>query len=107
FDRAQDDPADAALRRLATAGAKDWGCKRAPAVAAEALGCLGGNGYVEESGMPRLYREAPLNSLWEGAGNINSLDVLRVLARQPEGLAALLAELAPARGGAPRLGGAG
>jgi len=103
FDRADGDPAEAAFRRLATAVAKYWVCKRAPAVAAEALECLGGNGYVEESGMPRLYREAPLNSIWEGAGNINSLDVLRVLARQPEGLAALLDELAPARAAEPRL----
>jgi putative acyl-CoA dehydrogenase len=103
FDRAAGDPGEAALRRLVTAVAKYWVCKRAPAVAAEALECLGGNGYVEESGMPRLYREAPLNSLWEGAGNINSLDVLRVLARQPEGLAALLEELAPARAAEPRL----
>jgi putative acyl-CoA dehydrogenase len=102
FDRAGD-PAEAALRRLVTAVAKYWVCKRAPAVAAEALECLGGNGYVEESGMPRLYREAPLNSIWEGAGNINSLDVLRVLARQPESLAALLDELAPARSAEPRL----
>jgi putative acyl-CoA dehydrogenase len=103
FDRAAGDPAEAALRRLATAAAKYWVCKRAPAVAAEALECLGGNGYVEESGLPRLYREAPLNSIWEGAGNINSLDVLRVLARQPEGLAAWLDELAPARAAEPRL----
>jgi putative acyl-CoA dehydrogenase len=103
FDRAADDPAEAALRRLATAVAKYWVCKRAPAVAVEALECLGGNGYVEESGMPRLYREAPLNSIWEGAGNINSLDVLRVLARQPESLAALLDEVAPARSAEPRL----
>ena len=103
FDRAAGDPAEAALRRLATAVAKYWVCKRAPAVAAEALECLGGNGYVEESGMPRLYREAPLNSIWEGAGNVNSLDVLRVLARQPEGLAALLDEVAPARAAEPRL----
>jgi putative acyl-CoA dehydrogenase len=103
FDRAAGDPAEASLRRLATAVAKYWVCKRAPAVAAEALECLGGNGYVEESGMPRLYREAPLNSLWEGAGNINSLDVLRVLARQPESLEALLAEVAPARAAEPRL----
>jgi putative acyl-CoA dehydrogenase len=103
FDRAAGDAAEAAFRRLATAVAKYWVCKRAPAVAAEALECLGGNGYVEESGMPRLYREAPLNSLWEGAGNINSLDVLRVLARQPEGVAALLDELAPARAAEPRL----
>ena len=103
FDRAAGDPAEAAIRRLATAAAKYWVCKRAPAVAAEALECLGGNGYVEESGMPRLYREAPLNSLWEGAGNINSLDVLRVLARQPDALAALLEEVAPARAAEPRL----
>jgi putative acyl-CoA dehydrogenase len=103
FDRAPGDPAEAALRRLATAVAKYWVCKRAPAVAAEALECLGGNGYVEASGMPRLYREAPLNSIWEGAGNINSLDVLRVLARQPESLAALLDEVAPARSAEPRL----
>jgi putative acyl-CoA dehydrogenase len=103
FDRAAEDPAEAALRRLATAAAKYWVCKRAPAVAAEALECLGGNGYVEESGMPRLYREAPLNSIWEGAGNINSLDVLRVLARQPESLDALLDEVAPARAAEPRL----
>ena len=103
FDRAAGDPGEAAFRRLATAVAKYWVCKRAPAVAAEALECLGGNGYVEESGMPRLYREAPLNSLWEGAGNINSLDVLRVLSRQPEGLPALLDELAPARAAEPRL----
>jgi putative acyl-CoA dehydrogenase len=103
FDRAAGDPAEAALRRLVTAVAKYWVCKRAPAVAAEALECLGGNGYVEESGLPRLYREAPLNSIWEGAGNINSLDVLRVLARQPEALAAYLDELAPARAAEPRL----
>ena len=103
FDRAPGDPAEAALRRLATAVAKYWVCKRAPAVAAEALECLGGNGYVEESGLPRLYREAPLNSIWEGAGNINSLDVLRVIARQPESLAALLDEVAPARSAEPRL----
>jgi putative acyl-CoA dehydrogenase len=103
FDRAAGDPAEAALRRLATAVAKYWVCKRAPAVAAEALECLGGNGYVEESGMPRLYREAPLNSIWEGAGNVNSLDVLRVLARQPESLQALLDEVAPARAAEPRL----
>jgi putative acyl-CoA dehydrogenase len=103
FDRAAGDPAEAALRRLATAAAKYWVCKRAPAVAAEALECLGGNGYVEESGMPRLYREAPLNSIWEGAGNINSLDVLRVLARRPDALAALLEEIAPARTAEPRV----
>jgi putative acyl-CoA dehydrogenase len=103
FDRAAGDPAEAAVARLATAVAKYWVCKRAPAVAAEALECLGGNGYVEESGLPRLYREAPLNSIWEGAGNINALDVLRVLARRPESLLALLEEVAPARGADRRL----
>jgi putative acyl-CoA dehydrogenase len=103
FDRAPGDPAEAAVARLATAAAKYWVCKRAPAVAAEALECLGGNGYVEESGMPRLYREAPLNSIWEGAGNINSLDVLRVLARRPESAAAVLEEVAPARAADRRL----
>src|SRR6185503_4786161 len=60
--------------RLATAVAKFWVCKRAPAVAGEALECLGGNGYVEESGMPRLFRESPLNSIWEGSGNVIALD---------------------------------
>jgi putative acyl-CoA dehydrogenase len=103
FDRAAGDAAEAALCRLATAVAKYWVCKRAPAVAAEALECLGGNGYVEESGLPRLYREAPLNSIWEGAGNVNCLDVLRVLARRPEAVAALLDEVAPARGADARL----
>jgi putative acyl-CoA dehydrogenase len=103
FDRAAGDAAEAALCRLATAVAKYWVCKRAPAVAAEALECLGGNGYVEESGLPRLYREAPLNSIWEGAGNVNCLDVLRVLARRPEAVAALLDEVAPARGADVRL----
>ena len=69
--------------RLATAVAKFWVCKRAPAVAGEALECLGGNGYVEESGLPRLFRESPLNSIWEGSGNVIALDVLRALAREP------------------------
>ena len=75
---------DAASRRIATAVAKYWVCKRAPAHAAEALECLGGNGYVEESLMPRLYREAPLNGIWEGSGNVICLDVLRAIARSPE-----------------------
>ena len=74
-------------------------------IVAEALECLGGNGYVEESGLPRLYRESPLNSIWEGAGNVNCLDVLRALQRsQPESLDAFLAEVAAGRGSdrAPR-----
>jgi putative acyl-CoA dehydrogenase len=103
FDRAAGDEREAAFRRLATAAAKYWVCKRAPAVAAEALECLGGNGYVEESGMPRLYREAPLNSLWEGAGNVNCLDVLRAMARRPQAVQAVLDEVAPARAADSRL----
>ena len=83
-----------AFKRLAVALGKYWVTKRAPNVAAEALECLGGNGYVEESGMPRLYREAPLNSIWEGSGNVNALDVLRAMAREPECVEAYLAEVA-------------
>jgi putative acyl-CoA dehydrogenase len=87
------DEAESAFRRIATAVAKYWICKRTPGHVAEALECLGGNGYVEESGMPRLFRESPLNSIWEGAGNVNALDVLRALERTPETAEAFLAEL--------------
>jgi putative acyl-CoA dehydrogenase len=80
-------------------------CKRAPAMIAEALECLGGNGYVEESILPRLYREAPVNSIWEGAGNVVCLDVLRALVREPDSLEALLTELQGARGADLRLDG--
>jgi putative acyl-CoA dehydrogenase len=97
------DERDNALRRFATAVAKYWICKRATPHAAEALECLGGNGYVEESPMPRLLRDAPLNGIWEGSGNVIALDVLRALAREPEGLPALLAECELARGGNARL----
>jgi putative acyl-CoA dehydrogenase len=90
-DRGED-----AFARLATALAKYWICKRHPVVVAEALECLGGNGYVEESGMPRRYREAPLNGIWEGSGNVTALDVLRALARAPECRAAYEAEVEPA-----------
>ena len=100
---ARGDPSEAALLRLALPAAKYWVCKRAPMVAAEALECLGGNGYVEESGMPRLYRDAPLNSVWEGSGNVTALDVLRALARTPGAADALLAEIALAAGGDRRL----
>jgi len=86
------------LLRLAVAAGKYWVCKRGPAVAGEALECLGGNGYVEESGMPRLYREAPLNSIWEGAGNVNALDVVRALRREPAALDAYLREIGTASG---------
>lgn len=94
-DRAvRGDAEEQAFRRIATAVGKYWVTKRAPGFAAEALECLGGNGYVEESGMPRLYREAPLNSIWEGSGNVNALDVLRALEREPASVDALRAELA-------------
>jgi putative acyl-CoA dehydrogenase len=78
---------------------KHWVCKRAPWHATESLECLGGNGYVEESGMPRLLRDSPLNSIWEGSGNVSALDVLRALAKEPEALPAFLAECELARGG--------
>src|SRR5207344_3555989 len=77
---------------------KYWVCKRAPAVVGEALECLGGNGYVEESGLPRLYRESPLNSIWEGSGNVIALDVVRAAIREPASVAALHAELAATAG---------
>ncbi len=91
--------AERALARVATPALKYWLCKRAPAVVAEAMEVLGGNGYVEESALPRLYREAPLNSIWEGSGNVMCLDVLRATRREPAGVEALHAELALARGG--------
>jgi putative acyl-CoA dehydrogenase len=87
---------DVEFGRLATAVAKFWICKRGPMVAAEALECLGGNGYVEDSGMPRLYREAPLNSIWEGSGNVIALDTLRAMAKQPSSVGAFLAEVSQA-----------
>jgi putative acyl-CoA dehydrogenase len=92
------DEGDHAFRRLATAVGKYWVCKAAPPIVAEALECLGGNGYVEESGLPRLFRESPVNSVWEGSGNVNCLDVLRALEREPESLAAFRAELDLGRG---------
>ncbi len=97
------DEGDVALRRLGTAVGKYWVCKRFPALAVEAMECLGGNGYVEESGMPRLFRQSPLNSIWEGSGNVNALDVLRALAKSPEVLGAYFDELDLAAGGDPRL----
>jgi len=97
------DEGDHAFKRIATAVMKYWVCKRAAPHAAEALEVLGGNGYVEESGMPRIYREAPLNSVWEGSGNVMCLDVLRALMREPEAGAALLAELGESAGADPRL----
>ena len=95
---ARGDAGEAALLRLALPAAKYWVCKRFPAHAVEALECLGGNGYVEESGLPRIYREAPLNSIWEGSGNVTALDVLRALARTEGAAEALLTELGAAAG---------
>jgi putative acyl-CoA dehydrogenase len=92
------DGGEHAFLRLAGAAAKFWICKRTPAVVAEALEVLGGNGYVEESGLPRLYRQAPLNSIWEGSGNVIALDVLRAMGRQSDSVAAVGAELELARG---------
>ncbi|MFD3564802.1 acyl-CoA dehydrogenase family protein [Streptomyces sp. NPDC058686] len=103
-DRAQrGDDGERAFLRLATAVGKYWVCKRQPVAVAEALECLGGNGYDETSGMPRLYRDAPLNGIWEGSGNVNALDMLRALAREPESLAALRTEIEAAAGGDRRL----
>jgi putative acyl-CoA dehydrogenase len=97
------DEKDTPFRRLATAVMKYWVCKRAAPHAAEALECLGGNGFIEESGMPLIYRDAPLNSIWEGSGNVAALDVLRALGREPEALPAFLAECDLAAGADPRL----
>ncbi|HKR72241.1 MAG TPA: acyl-CoA dehydrogenase family protein [Streptosporangiaceae bacterium] len=95
---ARGDPSEAALLRLVLPAAKHWICKRTPMVVGEALECLGGNGYVEESVMPRLYRDAPLNSIWEGSGNVTALDLLRALTRSPGSIDALRAELDKAAG---------
>ncbi len=101
--RSYDAPDEGEFRRFATAVMKYWVTKRAPAHAAEALECLGGNGYVEESRMPMLYRGAPVNSIWEGSGNVAALDVLRALVRQPAGVQAFLAECERASGADSRL----
>jgi putative acyl-CoA dehydrogenase len=100
---ARGDTGEAAFRRIALAVTKYWVCKRVPVHAAEALECFGGNGYVEESGLPRLYREAPLQSIWEGSGNVAALDALRALARQPQAAEAYFAEVGQAAGADPRL----
>jgi putative acyl-CoA dehydrogenase len=97
-DAAGHDAGEAAFARIATALGKFWICKRAPAFINEAQECLGGAGYVEESMLPRLYRQAPLNSIWEGSGNLQCLDVLRALNREPATRSALLRELEQAQG---------
>src|SRR6266481_6545206 len=101
--RAYDDETQRHFARLATAVVKYWVCKRGPMLVAEALECLGGNGYVEESMMPRLYREVPLNSIWEGSGNVMCLDVLRAMARGSEAVEAFFTEVDLARGADRRL----
>jgi putative acyl-CoA dehydrogenase len=102
YDR-HDDAREGDFRRIATAVAKFWVCKRAIPLVAEALECLGGNGYAEESGMPRLYRETPVNSVWEGSGNVICLDVLRAMRKEPASFEALRAEIGAAKGGDARL----
>jgi len=96
---AQDQEAEALLSRLCTPVGKYWICKRAAAHAAEAMECIGGSGYIEDSVMPRLYREAPVNAIWEGSGNIQCLDVLRAMRRSPAAVQAFFDELGRARGG--------
>ena len=98
-----DDPTEAALARIGTAVAKYWNTKRCPSLVFEALECHGGPGYVEESVMPRLYREAPVNSIWEGSGNVMGLDVMRAMTREAEAIPAVMAELEKARGNHPNL----
>jgi len=93
FDASAADPRERELQRILTPVAKYWVCKRMVPVAMEAMECLGGNGYVEEAPLARLYREAPLNGIWEGSANVICLDVLRAIARAPESLAALRAEV--------------
>jgi putative acyl-CoA dehydrogenase len=102
-DRAESDHHELLIKRLGTAIGKYWVTKRCPVHAAEALECLGGNGYVEESVMPRFYRDAPLNSIWEGAGNVNCLDVLRAMTKEPAAVQAYFEEVSRARGSDARL----
>ncbi len=101
FDRARGDEHEALLKRILTPVAKYWVTKQCTPVVREAMECLGGNGFVEESLLPRIYRESPLNAIWEGSGNVIALDVIRVAAKDPAALEALRAELAQARGSDP------
>ena len=103
YDAPAGDEYEGLIQRLLTPVVKYWTCKRAPQHSAEALECLGGNGFVEESGMPRLFRQSPVNGVWEGSGNVICLDVLRALARQPESLDAFWVEVGLAQGGDSRL----
>jgi len=103
YDAAGGDEGEQAFARIATAVGKYWVCKRAPSMIYEAMECLGGNGYVEDSDLPRLYREAPVNAIWEGSGNIICLDVLRAMVREPTCVPALFDEINAARGADSRL----
>ncbi len=103
FDRSERDEHEAQLKRILTPVGKYWVTKRCPVVVGEALECLGGAGYVEDSILPRLYREAPLNAIWEGSGNVIALDVLRAIRREPASVDALLSEMDAARGADARL----
>src|SRR5689334_397657 len=94
FDLADSDPKEAARARLLTPAVKYWICKSAPGFIYEAMECLGGNGYVEETPLARLYREAPVNAIWEGSGNVMCLDVLRALSREAAEARGVLDELA-------------
>ncbi len=91
------------VRRIATPVLKYWICKRTPWHAVEALECFGGNGYAEESGMPRLFRESPLMSIWEGSGNVQCLDALRAMVKSPASYEAFFNEVGEAAGADPRL----
>src|SRR5262249_3580098 len=97
------DLSEGAFKRLALAVGQYWVCKGLPAPPPEPLGGLRGNGYVEESGMPRLFRESPLNGIWEGSGNVATLDVLRAMAKEPQTIEAFFAEVELASGADARL----
>ncbi|MGI8525610.1 MAG: acyl-CoA dehydrogenase family protein, partial [Pseudolabrys sp.] len=101
FDHAASDPREAARARLLTPAIKYWVCKSAPAFVYESMECLGGNGYVEDSIMPRLFREAPVNAIWEGSGNVMCLDILRALSREPEAARGVIEDLAREAKGLP------
>ena len=103
LDRSEVDRGQALLSRICTPVAKYWACKRAPGFVAEALECHGGNGFIADHLMERLYREAPLNGIWEGTGNVICLDVLRAMQREPESVGVFLDEVRAARGGDARL----
>jgi putative acyl-CoA dehydrogenase len=101
-----EDASEAAYRRLMTPVTKYWVCKTAPALVGEAMECMGGNGYVEEGGFPLLYREVPVNAIWEGSGNVMCLDVLRVIEKEPEAVDRVVSEFEDASRGEARLGSA-